>query len=404
MGVRVAKRKRGWAMTFCVTVLRRPLLLLTKRDWRGAEHLPARVAASSSANHVSEFDPVPFAHFVYDNGRLPRFLGKAEVFKVPVVGRILTQRRTDPRLPQERRCREGVLVPRSPPCEKGECVIVYPEGTISPGPGSVADGRQVRGRTDRADHRVPGDPVRAVGTAGDPRAVRPPAAPVSPQADADQRRQHRSTCRTCRARRMTPDGAARGDRPDHGSDHRRCSRTSAARRRRSYATTRASHGVADIGNPNDPRNKTVASPPTPKSEGDAREQGRRLRLRLVGDGLLAWCSPTPATTSSCGRAARSSARRSTTSTRTSTTCPGVELSPAIRATHDPEEALADASSRRTRGSVAVVARQPRALGRAHPRRCRADEPDEGRRGRHRQADERGHRGGRPASATTGSPC
>ena len=77
-------------MGFCVTVLRPPLMAITKRDWRGGEHIPASGGCVLAVNHVSEFDPLPFAHFVYDHGRLPRFLGKAEVFKVPVIGRILT--------------------------------------------------------------------------------------------------------------------------------------------------------------------------------------------------------------------------------------------------------------------------------------------------------------------------
>ncbi len=175
-------------MGFCVTVLRRPLMLLTKRDWRGGEHIPREGGCVLAVNHVSEFDPLPFAHFVYDHGRLPRFLGKAEVFKVPVVGRILTQRRPDPGLPQERRCLEGVLVRPSPPSTQGECVVVYPEGTISTDPDLWPMRRQVRCRPDRADDRASGDPVRAVGSAGGAGAVRPPAAPVPAQADADPSR------------------------------------------------------------------------------------------------------------------------------------------------------------------------------------------------------------------------
>ena len=32
-------------------------------------------------NHVSHVDPLTAAHFVYDHGRLPRYLAKADLFK-----------------------------------------------------------------------------------------------------------------------------------------------------------------------------------------------------------------------------------------------------------------------------------------------------------------------------------
>jgi 1-acyl-sn-glycerol-3-phosphate acyltransferase len=125
---------RGWAMTFVVTVLRRPLLVLTRRDWRGAENLPANGGCVVAVNHVSEVDPMPFAHFLYDNGRIPRFLGKAEVFRVPIAGRILASAGQIPvyRLSDDAAQAFSAAVAA---VEKGECVVVYPEGTLSRDPG-----------------------------------------------------------------------------------------------------------------------------------------------------------------------------------------------------------------------------------------------------------------------------
>jgi 1-acyl-sn-glycerol-3-phosphate acyltransferase len=70
---------------------------------------------------------------VYDNGRLPRFLGKAEVFKVPLVGRIL---RSAGQIPVYRQSEDaakafGAAVEA---VESGRCVIVYPEGTLTRDP------------------------------------------------------------------------------------------------------------------------------------------------------------------------------------------------------------------------------------------------------------------------------
>lgn len=129
----MGKDQRGWAMTLVIALLRRPLMVLTKRDWRGMEHLPQEGGCLLVTNHVSEFDPIPFGHFVVDNGRLPRFLGKAEVFAVPVVGRIVTSAK---QIPVYRKSTDAALAFSAAvqAVNDGECVIVYPEGTISRDP------------------------------------------------------------------------------------------------------------------------------------------------------------------------------------------------------------------------------------------------------------------------------
>ena len=68
----------------------KPLLnLIAKRDWRGVENLPKSGAAIAVCNHISYVDPLLFTHFLYDNGRAVRYLGKASLFKMPIIGRVL---------------------------------------------------------------------------------------------------------------------------------------------------------------------------------------------------------------------------------------------------------------------------------------------------------------------------
>ncbi|HSN07374.1 MAG TPA: lysophospholipid acyltransferase family protein [Candidatus Angelobacter sp.] len=138
--VRSGKRLGFW-YGLAVCLLRPALLLLTKRDWRGAENLRADVLPDGSQegivvcpNHISWFDPLESAHFLYDNGRPPRYLGKESVFRVPVVGRII---RGAGQIPVYRETSDAAQSVRDAvdAVEKGECVVVYPEGTISRDPG-----------------------------------------------------------------------------------------------------------------------------------------------------------------------------------------------------------------------------------------------------------------------------
>jgi 1-acyl-sn-glycerol-3-phosphate acyltransferase len=123
-------QKRGWAFATAVLIVKPVLLAITKRRWSGTDKLPARGGCVLVANHVSHLDPLTFAHFVYDNGRLPRYLAKSEVFDVPVVGTIVAKAGQIPvaRLSTDASHAFKAAVAA---VEAGECVVVYPEGTIT---------------------------------------------------------------------------------------------------------------------------------------------------------------------------------------------------------------------------------------------------------------------------------
>jgi 1-acyl-sn-glycerol-3-phosphate acyltransferase len=130
----VARRRIGFWYRLAVVLLRRPLLVLTKRDWRGTEHLPQQGGFVACTNHVSHFDPLAFAHFLYDNGRLPRFLGKAAIFRVPVIGTII---RGAGQIPVYRESADATKAYTAAvdAVRRGECVAIYPEATITRDPG-----------------------------------------------------------------------------------------------------------------------------------------------------------------------------------------------------------------------------------------------------------------------------
>jgi len=117
-------------MVICVAILRPLLMLLTRRRWIDGHKLPATGGCVLVGNHISYLDPLTFAHFVYDHGRLPRFLAKSEVFDIPVVGRIV---RSAGQIPVFRMSTDAsrAFQAAMEAVRRGESVIVYPEGTIT---------------------------------------------------------------------------------------------------------------------------------------------------------------------------------------------------------------------------------------------------------------------------------
>jgi len=109
-----------------------PLLtLMTKRDWRGRENIPKSGPMIAICNHISYADPLIFAHFLYRNGRAVRFLGKASLFKVPILGWIL---RSAEQVPVEREVKGSSTLALSHAVaflKAGHCLGVYPEGTLT---------------------------------------------------------------------------------------------------------------------------------------------------------------------------------------------------------------------------------------------------------------------------------
>ena len=108
-----------------------PLLnSLTKRDWRGGENLPKSGPVIVASNHVSYADALILTHYLFKNGRAPRFLGKEAVFRIPVIGKIISG---SGQIPVLRETEEAsyALQHALAFLKAGHCVGVYPEGTLT---------------------------------------------------------------------------------------------------------------------------------------------------------------------------------------------------------------------------------------------------------------------------------
>lgn len=126
-----AKPSIFWALA----VLLLPLMNLAARyEIEGREKFPRSGSFVLAPNHYTEIDPVVMGVVSWKLGRLPRFLAKGSLFKVPVVGWVLRQAG---QVPVER---GGSLRGNGPVqaartlVEQGRMIVVYPEGSLTRDP------------------------------------------------------------------------------------------------------------------------------------------------------------------------------------------------------------------------------------------------------------------------------
>lgn len=105
------------------------VLLLARFRFRHAERIPAEGAFLMVANHYSDFDPLVTAYTLWKHGRVPHYLAKASLFRVPLVGGAF--RATD-QVPVERAVGGAApLAAAKQLIDKGLALVIYPEGTLT---------------------------------------------------------------------------------------------------------------------------------------------------------------------------------------------------------------------------------------------------------------------------------
>lgn len=126
-------RRQGVSYRFAVALMKPPLLAFMRRDWRGGEYLPRDRGFVAVTNHISYLDPFTFAHFLHDHGCPPRFLAKETMFRIVGLGRILVGAGQIP-VYRETADASRALVAAVRAVEEGECVVIYPESTLTRDP------------------------------------------------------------------------------------------------------------------------------------------------------------------------------------------------------------------------------------------------------------------------------
>jgi 1-acyl-sn-glycerol-3-phosphate acyltransferase len=128
------RREKGGFWSWFAAAFFYPLSWLSARHrYEGREHLPARGGALVVANHISYLDPIYTALWVHTARRMPRFLAKASLWKLPVLGTVLVGTGQIPvhrdSADAQQSLRDGIAG-----LAAGKVVVIYPEGTISRDP------------------------------------------------------------------------------------------------------------------------------------------------------------------------------------------------------------------------------------------------------------------------------
>ena len=124
----MARRMEPW-YRFAEMALIPPMAVWFRWRFEGLSHVPRDGAILVAANHISHFDPLAHAYLLEKAGRRPRFLAKSELYKNPLLRRVLRGAR---QIPVRRGSGESAPVDTAMrSLREGEVVVVYPEGTVT---------------------------------------------------------------------------------------------------------------------------------------------------------------------------------------------------------------------------------------------------------------------------------
>jgi len=131
--VRKLSEPRPWTFLVGAGILKPLLIASSSRTWIHGEKIPESGGCIVAVNHISHVDPLTLAHFVYDHGRVPRYLAKSGLFKNRASAAFL---RSAGQIPVERLSSHavGAYDAAVAAVRAGECVVIYPEGTLTRDP------------------------------------------------------------------------------------------------------------------------------------------------------------------------------------------------------------------------------------------------------------------------------
>ena len=129
----MAREKGGFWVGLCAVIFY-PFTWAVSR-WRveGLDKIPASGPVLVVANHISYLDPLYSAVFVHRARRVPRFLAKASIWKVPVAGWAMAGSGQIP-VYRDSADAQHSLSAGVQALKDGKLVLIYPEGTVTRDP------------------------------------------------------------------------------------------------------------------------------------------------------------------------------------------------------------------------------------------------------------------------------
>jgi len=107
--------------------------LASREVWDDASALPAEGGVIAVSNHLSYADPLAVGRYLIWSGRWPRYLGKAELWTMPVVGWFARACGQIPVYRNSVRAKDALSAAEAA-LAAGECIAIYPEGGRSRDP------------------------------------------------------------------------------------------------------------------------------------------------------------------------------------------------------------------------------------------------------------------------------
>lgn len=131
--IRRKRRTSGFWYGFGIAVIWPMIMFGNRVSFTGGRHVPRSGGAILAINHVSSSDPVFDVAFTIAHGRMPRFLAKAELWKIPVVRSVLVGGGHIPVYRASTRAADAYKGAVEA-LKRGEVVAFYPEGTYTTDP------------------------------------------------------------------------------------------------------------------------------------------------------------------------------------------------------------------------------------------------------------------------------
>ena len=138
-------------------------MALTIRDWRDGEKIPATGGCVVVVNHVSHLDPMTFGLFLYNHGRLVRYLTKDALFRTPVLKYIVKDAK---QIPVTRMSEGAAHAPSTPRSRRSSRASASGSTPRARSPRTPTVGRCAARPARRGSPSPPGCPVIPIGQWG----------------------------------------------------------------------------------------------------------------------------------------------------------------------------------------------------------------------------------------------